>query len=366
MVQYLVDGLGQGGDGLKLWHVDARLSSDSEDIGRARPGKVFALVRCAARAIWIRLRHGPRVLYYVPSPAKRSSLYRDWLVMALVRPWYPRLVLHWHAVGLGAWLDSGANPLERWLTLRLLGRASMSLVLSELNSADAAKLSPRRISVAPNGIPDPCPDYATKVAAHRAARAAVVRAAVAPGGPPAEAEVLFLAMCSREKGVLDAVRAVSAANDALAGRGAGLRFRLRVAGEFINPVDLEEFEALATEARCVTRVGFLERKAKEEAYRSADFFLFPTFYPNEGQPLVLAEAMAWGLPPVTTRWRAIPEMLPPSWPGLVEAQDVGAAASALVDLAGSDLAPVRSRFEEAFTLSRHLGRMAAALREAAV
>lgn len=33
--------------------------------------------------------------------------------------------------------------------------------------------------------------------------------------------------------------------------------------------------------------------------------------------LVLVEAMAWGLPLITTDWLGLPELLPAGWPGVV-------------------------------------------------
>ena len=39
--------------------------------------------------------------------------------------------------------------------------------------------------------------------------------------------------------------------------------------------------------------------------------------------------MAFGLPIVTTRWRSLPEMLPPNYPGLVDSQSPEQIAAAL-------------------------------------
>ena len=63
--------------------------------------------------------------------------------------------------------------------------------------------------------------------------------------------------------------------------------------------------------------------AKTQALRDADLFCFPTYYLAENQPGNLIEAMAFGLPIVTTRWRSMPEMLPPDYPGLVDSGIAG-------------------------------------------
>ena len=66
--------------------------------------------------------------------------------------------------------------------------------------------------------------------------------------------------------------------------------------------------------------------------REAGLFLFPTRYLGENQPVNLIEAMAFGLPIVTTRWRSLPEMLPPDYPGLVNGQDPDEIAAAILQV----------------------------------
>lgn len=363
MVQYLVDGLRADPTlGIDLLHVDARLSDDIADVGSARGGKIFKLLRYVREARRLGKKHGIRTLYYVPSPPKRSSLYRDWIALALLRPWFRQVIFHWHAVGLGQWLETNANPLERALTRRLLGNASLSLVLSKFNQPDAEKLQPRRVAVVANGVPDPCLDFDSALAATRQRRLAERLEA---GG---EVRVLFLALCSRDKGVFDAMDAVRLANELSAQAARPLRFRLLIAGTFPTVAEHEEFKTRLKEpsvAACVEHTGFLGPQEKAKALTESDVFLFPSYFANEGQPLNLIEAMAFGLPIVSTRWRGIPEMLPENYGGLVEPRDPTAAANALVTVAQTeDGLRFRERFLARYQLVAHLRTLAAALRQA--
>ncbi len=366
MVQHLVEGLADPRHGIEVLHVDARLSSSLTDVGSARGGKVPRLIGYCLRAIRERVRRGARAWYFVPSPPKRSSLYRDWIVMLLVRPWFRQTVFHWHAVGLGEWLETHARPWERWVSHRLLGRASMAIVLSAYNRPDAERLGPRSVVVVPNGIPDPCPRYGETLGPERDRRMEGLRR----GGGVAKA--LFLANCTADKGVFDALEAIALANARAraggteAGVGPRIGWELVVAGGFVLPEEEEAFRTRVARpdlAGCVRHVGFVSGASKERVFREADVFLFPSYFANEGQPLSLIEAMAHGLMPVTTLWRGIPEMLPEGYAGLVAVRDAAGAAAALdVVIRAGEHRVMRAGYERRFSLAAHLDALAAALR----
>jgi len=358
MVQYLVDGLRARPElGVEVFHVDARFSDGLQDVGTARGGKVFQLLRYCAQAVRLRWRHGIRTLYYVPSPPARTPLIRDWMIFALLRPWFRHRVYHWEAAGLGEWLEDRASAWERLGSRCLLGRPDLSIVLAESNRRDADVFGSRRTAVVPNAIEDPCPEFENDLGPARRARLEQLRSR---GG---SVRVLFLALNSRDKGLFDALDAVALAN---AGGRAGLRFHLTVAGAFPEPALETEFRDRCRRADlegAVTHIGFVSGAHKAAAWRDADVFLFPTYYANEGQPVGLIEAMAYGIPAVTTRWRGIPEMLPEGYPGLVSPRDPRAVAVRLEALALSDEGfALRRRFLAHFTLERYVSRMAQAIR----
>lgn len=352
MVQTMIAGMGADPH-LQLLHVNPQLSRDSRDIGRWRLGKVFTLLRACREAWRLRRRHGPAFFYYIPAPGKRSALYRDFLVMLLCRPFFSGLVLHWHAVGLGAWLQHHATPPERWLAQRLLGRAALAIVLGENLRADAAVLRPRRIAVVRNGIKDP--DTATPAEASARSRAPF---------PAAPLEAVFLGLCSREKGLFDAVAAVQLANTRAPAAGKP-SIRLRVAGDFPDAGTERAFaDALTPGDDTIRHVGFVTGAEKTALLRSAGVLIFPTRYPHEAQPLVIAEALAFDVPVITTRWRAVHEGLPEAHIYLVEPNRPEEIAAALERIrgAGSPRGVLRQHFLAHFTQERHLANFAEALR----
>jgi glycosyltransferase involved in cell wall biosynthesis len=377
MVKLLLDGLGgdqrkagargvaQGGVG--CYHVNARLSRGLEDVGTIRFSKLFLLVFHCLQAIWCRFRYGANTLYYVPAPGKRGPLWRDWLVMAMCRPFFSRVILHWHATSMAKWLETSTPMTVRILTYRYMGRADLSIVLSEHDRFCAEKLWPRRIEVVPNGVPDPCPDFAATALPEREARLvarkrllegkALTEEDVArSGGDPQVVHVLFLAHCTAEKGLFDAVSGVLRANEELRAKGAALTFRLLVAGVFQDPAERREFERLCgtgPAAEAVKYAGFLQGDEKTKAMRKADLLCFPSHWESFG--VVLVEAMAFGLPAVTTKGGAPSEVMPPNYPGLAKVGNPEEIAAALLKLVTyGDFTGLREHFLRRYTFERFI------------
>jgi glycosyltransferase involved in cell wall biosynthesis len=378
MVKLMLDGFGgdarrrakSDGSGPELkiecYHVNARLSFDLEDIGSFHTSKVLLLLGYCLQAIWCRFRYGVKAFYYVPAPGKRAALYRDWIVMLLCRPFFPHLIHHWHAVGLGDWLQKEGTWVERWLTHRLLGRSELGIALAIPNMRDPLWFRSRDVTTVPNGIPDPCPVFDRAILPRRKSRCATRRRLLAgeaisederheAAGDPGICHVLFLAHCTREKGLFDTIDGVLVANQTLRARGVGLQFHLTVAGAFLNPEEDEEFRSrMQTEPAILHYAGFVRDSAKADLLATSDVFCFPTYYSAEGQPVNLIEAISYGLPLVTTRWRAIPEVLPPDYPGFVPPQSPEAIAAALVAAASEEGSTLRGHFLARYTLGNYL------------
>ncbi len=357
--------------GIECYHVDARFSRTMEDVGELQMGKVFLSLFYCLQAIWCRWRYGVKNLYYVPAPGKAVAVYRDWLILFFCRPFFKTIIFHWHGGGLAKWLETAVQGGTRSLTYRLMKDADLSIVLTAFGRRDAEKLMPRRIAVIGNGVPDPCPDFDNTVLPRRRARAAAVRAMLAAGPRAASSAVpvvniLFIATCARDKGLFDAVEGVDLANQAARDQDLPLRFCFTVAGTFASAAEEKELRDLIRQRRLqdtVRLVGFIFGDRKDQELRDADIFCFPTYYPAEGQPTCLAEAMAYGLPLITTRWRAVPDMLPDNYPGLVDIKSPNQIAENLRLLSGLDLSePLRSAFLSRFTLEQHLGKLSDAMK----
>lgn len=358
MVRVMLENLGEGGpmkdERIRLFHLNTRLSDSLEDIGTWRAGKFFRLVGYIFRAWWMRWRYSLDAFYYIPAPpAKRGALYRDWIVLLLVGSLFRTRIFHWQAAGLGEWVRESAGQgavrrLEASVT-RWLFRHDLSCALNEWGRRDVTEFSPRHVAVVPNGVADPCPDYAGTLLPEQLRRRE--QRVSATKESPALLQLLYLALATRTKGLFDSVEAVALANARLVREGKNWCVRLTVAGTFYDPQeelafrdrigrdDLRLPESLDAKS-AVVYVGHVDGGKKDHVLREADAFCFASYYPNEGQPVSVIEALAYGLPVVLTRWRSLPEMIPSPLAHQVEPADPAALADALVALGEEN------RFEE--------------------
>jgi glycosyltransferase involved in cell wall biosynthesis len=330
-----------GSSEIELHHVNLQLSHSTADIGRWRAGKIVAVFRACLKALAVRRREGPMTLYYIPAPGKRGAVYRDWFVMALCRPFFKQLVLHWHGVGLGEWLHTRAYAPERLLTQLFLGRARLSLVLAPELAADAQVIHPRQLAVVPGGLADPCPDLPLKRT------------------PSAPYEILFLGLGCHEKGLFDVLDAFGILQKTRPGE-----FRFTATGGFASAADAALFQNKAKPlGDLVQHLGFVDDGTKSALLDRGGCLCFPTYYPHEGQPMVLIEGLAHDLPIITTKWRAIPGMLPHQHVWYVEPQRPDRIAEAVIQARddGAANGVLRAHYLRNFTPEQNIAALKSAL-----
>jgi glycosyltransferase involved in cell wall biosynthesis len=110
---------------------------------------------------------------------------------------------------------------------------------------------------------------------------------------------------------------------------------------------VRQIAALGLDGR-VTLAGELDAAALAACYGRADVFVLPTFH--EGYGMAIAEALARGLPIVTTTAGAVPDTVPPDAALLVSPGDVGALRAALGRVL--DEAGLRARLADGARRSR--------------
>lgn len=177
---------------------------------------------------------------------------------------------------------------------------------------------------------------------------------VVPNGVPVPAETaavesrkpvfLFLGDLGERKGTRDLVKGASIA------LRRGFDGRVDLAGRETEPGEKDALERLVAEAGCESRVrlvGVLSGEPKAQALLSSACLVLPSY--AEGLPMAILEAMACGLPIISTKVGAIPEVIREGVEGfLVEPGDVEGLADCMVRVSRD--ARLRKRMGEAARL----------------
>ena len=261
------------------------------------------------RALFAALRKGGIDAVYMTAAINGSAAFRDLCLLLLCRTFGARRIIHLHMKGLRARYQAS-------LCYRILYRMMFSgadvIHLSESFYDDVSPVVARgKFHVVANGVPDilnrNCDEsFCSKQCA---------------ADPPT---ILFMSNRFRDKGPLDLLEA----SDRL--HADGVAHRVMFVGAGADP-DVERTlnEAAARDPGRVRLHGGRYGAERDALLQTASIFALPTFYSFECQPLVLIEAMAAGLPLISTPEGAISDLVGSDVGILCAQRDVGALAVAM-------------------------------------
>jgi GT2 family glycosyltransferase/glycosyltransferase involved in cell wall biosynthesis len=326
----------------RVQHLDTSDRRSLENLGRVDLGNVGLGLAHAGRLAVRLLRDRPQVVW-IPLSQNAPAYLRDALFVVLARLGGARVVGHLHGGWFHEFHRRAAAPV-RWLIRWSCRMLAAAWVLGpNLTECFAGLVPAARVRVVPNGVPDP-------------------RAGARPAGPRSAFTVLYLGQLSDQKGVDDLLAAF--------GTLSAPEARLLLAGEWLTRADERRIRAAidASPARArIELVGPVDAAGKARCLAQADVLALPTRQP-EGQPLVILEAMAAGLPVVATRRGAIADMVRDGVTGLLVPEADPAALAAALDRLERDRASAaalgeegRRRWAHEFTDEQAMTRVAEAL-----
>jgi glycosyltransferase involved in cell wall biosynthesis len=340
--------------GVQTICVRMALSSHIQDHGRFRVSKIVHMCSIVFRMLYHRFFGGARILYYVPSGPDRLPMFRDFFILLPTRWLFDKTVFHFHMGGISDLYDR-LPVWQRWLFRRAYYGADAAVRPSELNPEDGRRLEAKCEYIIPYGIDDPCPGLVVP-------RSRTVT-------PTEPLRILFVGMLRESKGVMVLIEACGQ----LAAQG--VPFQVELMGQWRSEAFADRVKRRIEELGLCDQVRFLGELLGDEkfaAYRRADVFCFPSFFSSETFGIVLLEAMAHGLPAVSTRWRGIPSVVDDGRTGLlVEPHDPQAVAEQLAVLtADAELRERmgragRAKFEREYTFQPYISRMRLMLLETA-
>ncbi len=281
--------------------------SDSiSEVGKFSPKKIvrlFSYVFHTWKALGLRRE---RILYYPPASPNLIPVLRDIVFLYATRFLARGLVLHFHAAGVSSFAKD--HPFLRPFMRLAYGEMDAAITIGDSSAEDGGYFRARRCFTVPNGMDVP------------------VLAGVREEGRSVFS-IIYLGIHAETKGLFDLLETASLLKDR------NLVFEIKTVGEWHCPEERKRFEKLRKEhdlEKQVVELGFLNGDDLWRQYANADLFFFPTFYPCETQGIVLIEAMAYGLPAISTHWRGPEDVVVDGQTGfLCEIHDIGAFADVI-------------------------------------
>lgn len=288
---------------------------------------------------------------YITIAQSRNGFFRDFIFIWSSIFFGSKIVVHLKGGNYDGFYKSQGFMI-RFLIKLTLKRTAKIIVLGKslTRMFDFDPHLRRRIKVIHNGLPDNNRGRSKLLAVNQPVK------------------ILFLSNLIDSKGYLDVLRSIAILRDKYHIDAEGL-----FAGEFMRGDDDEEssspiqkrdnFYKLVNTLRLnerVTYFGTITGDKKWEFLQDAHFFCLPTNYINEGQPVAVIEAMAFGCVVLSTEFRAITDLIQNNVNGrFVRFSEPETIATAINDIISGEEYNAMSKesiriFEEKFTREIHL------------
>ena len=252
------------------------------DLGSFSVIKVLKTISYIFRILWTLISFRPSLVYFTLSPIG-LSFYRDIIFVMLLKLSSSKIVYHLHVKGVKE--ESTRSRIKRQL-YRWVFKNSYVITLSRTIAHDLIDVYDGNPFIVNNGLSTEIDSEVQPVRA-----------------PSTEIVLLYLSNLMRAKGIFVFLEALASL------KRNNYRFAARIIG-MASDVSIEQVRAYVEKnglTGFVSVEGPRYGQEKYEALKNADVFVHPTL--NDAFPLVILEAMQFGLPVISTIEGAIPEIV---------------------------------------------------------
>jgi len=219
-----------------------------------------------------------KAYFYITPPQSLLGYLRSLPIILLASYCGKRTVIHFHGARFAEHYKKASFGF-RWLIDCSLKKVSKVILLGQSIADSHRSVIPlSKISVCHNGVPF---SDSNDLPAERAVT-----------------NLLFLSNLMKDKGVFDFFDAIEILD-------AG-KFEVHIAGAIESQYQQEIEDRLAMLADKVTYHGVVSGNKKQQLFENSDIFVLPSY--DEGQPLSILEAYAYGCAVVTTDVGGIPDI----------------------------------------------------------
>lgn len=324
-------------------YINLTTADTLSDIGKVGYRKIISFTKLLNRIKKEIIRLKPDVVYITPNSA-RGAFYKDFVVVETVKRMMRKnggksrhVVLHFHNKGVstrqGRWLDDK-------LYTRFFKNVDVMLLAESLYGDISKYVECENVVICGNGIPD----YSMEdTVAH---------------GKSSDKDLphlLFLSNIMRTKGVWELLHALYIL------KNRGEKFVCDFVGGW-KDIHEEDFNERVHEyglSDCVYAHGAKYGTDKDDFFKRADIFVFPTYYHNECFPLVLLEAMMHGIACVSTNEGGISNIINNGKTGIIVEKNNSEELADIIEKLLNDMDKCRAmgqeglkRYRQEFTLQR--------------
>lgn len=291
-------------DSFNCKYINLATASSLEDIGKFRLKKFSDILRLKKMVRQTVIDFQPDLVYLTPC-AGGLAFFKDYLIVQMLKRMGKKLLLHFHNKGVQKYQN---NIIFDFCYKRFFKDVNVMLLSSYLYPDMQRYLNEEQYHVCFNGIPEKETKHTEKK--------------IDKEGTP---NILFLSNLLVSKGIFVLIDACKQL------KNKGVSFTCTIIGSETKEISAEELNNYIHSCGLNSEVNYVGKAYGEEkdAYLAdADIFAFPTF--NEAFPLVLLEAMQFGLPIISTPEGGIPDILIDSKNGLMcKQKDADSLAEAL-------------------------------------
>ena len=275
------------------------ISKNMSDIGKFSVRKFMFIIRDAFRLIYKLITHKFSLVYFAISPYG-FAFFKDALYVFIVKILSrAQLIFHLHGKGMGNYASK--NKLNLFIYKWVFKNSHVICLANNLIS-DIRPFYGKDVYIVNNGIKKEIDQW------NNTKKSQVVT-------------FLFLSNFLKEKGILDLFDAVSVLKEK--------EFKLLLVGEesdYTNNDLVRMIKDRGLQDHCEI-LGPKYGMEKWNCLKSADVFVFPTYYNKECFPVVLLEAFQAGLPVISTYEGGIPDIIDDGKNGfLIKQRDIKSLA----------------------------------------
>ncbi|MBM7567323.1 glycosyltransferase family 4 protein [Paenibacillus sacheonensis] len=254
------------------------------------------------------------IYYFTISHSKFGNL-RDMIILWALLKKKKRVIIHYHG-GRYKELYQSLNILQKQINRKLIDQTDIVIVLgNSLKGLFSDVIDAGKIRICENYIEDEAllDNFEFEIKINRLYQG--------------DMEVLYLSNFIKSKGYQDVLQAANRLKNA--------NVRFHFAGKFFEEQDKEEFMDYVKQHGLENNVlyhGVVMGEDKKKLFERCNIFVLPTYYPNEGQPISIIEAMGNGLSIITTNHAGIPDIVSSRNGYIIDKQAPDQIASAIQEL----------------------------------